>query len=434
MSERRVVLCVVGLRLAVAAALLLVPGCAASGQDEHEKAFEEWASRKRPGEEHTDSLRPEEEKLRRAYFGMLEEMREKKITPRVSVRTKRVRLLFSHDPGYTTRYRYTIRIPEKYRSIDKQHFRHNRLAYSYRALDKEAIRDPEFAFYAVLSSSRCPKQTTWRLRSLPFLEAVSPADAFKQRFEEYVTEFAPDHPYIDYRRHLDQHFRVLERLDPTGRTRLERPTGGYDSLGTRWTLPDYRQDLEKRDRAKPVPNYYVITARTGDAIVEADIPKRAALIKALPRNKTQEEALVSFFCSANDKDLPLATRAIVAYFRAAPRPTPAYTDLAVALLVSRGYDFDRKNGTYALHEAGKQLLDYIIEHPRANVIADLKVLHSNGCGPFLGELIGKHHPKLKTWEKFERKVRNAADNKRAEDPERSEVIDPPKKKVEQNGE
>jgi Uri superfamily endonuclease len=85
------------MRVLFAAVLVSSFGTASCGEKNYEDEFEKWAAQRRRKVKHVDLLRPEEEKLRLIYFGMLEEMREKEISPEVSVERKMVPGTVFHD-------------------------------------------------------------------------------------------------------------------------------------------------------------------------------------------------------------------------------------------------------------------------------------------------------------------------------------------------
>lgn len=397
-------------------------GTASCGEKDYDDEFEKWAAERRRKVKHVDLLRPEEEKLRLAYFGMLEEMRRKKVCPEVSVETEE----WNTRKGFTiTGYRYTVRIPEKYWSIQRKYRSGHRLDESYELLKGEAFRDRRLSFYAFLADWG-PGDEKWRhsLPRLPFLEADSPRQAYSDYFDQHFDSSTGGSTWEwEKDRCFDQHCRTLERLDPTGRRQLELPTGGFRSEGRRKgrTTKKYRRALGNRQSYRGRN----VLLRTGDAVFETDAKKRAARIKALPRTDEQEEAFASFFCWATGEDLPVVARAIVEYFRAAAKPRPYHTDLAMALFVARGYEFDRKAGTYRLNKAGTLLLDYVVEHARPNVMADLGILREHGCGDLLDRLLKKHHPKVKTWDGFRRTLGLPAEDKGK--PETLDSLLPPEK-------
>ncbi|MFW6114460.1 MAG: hypothetical protein ACOC7K_01835, partial [bacterium] len=406
------------MRVLFAAVLVSSFGTASCGEKNYEDEFEKWAAQRRRKVKHVDLLRPEEEKLRLIYFGMLEEMREKEISPEVSVETREWTHAWRGFSG--TKYKYTVRIPEKYQSIRREYRSGpgRRLEYSYWTFYMYALEDRRLSFYAFLADWGPANENTWRdgRRRFQFLEAEAPRRAYSDYFDEqfdssaappYSSPGAPTTRYLF--RCYHQHCRTLERLDPTGRRQLEWPTGGFGSGGWRegWTTEKYRQTLGNREAYKGRN----VLLRTGDAVFETDAKKRAGLIKGLPRTDEQEEAFASFFCYATAEDLPLVARTLVEYFRAGPKPKPYHTDLAMALFVARGYEFDPKTGTYRLNKSGKALLDYVVQHARPNVMADLGILREHGCADLLDRLLKKHHPKVNTWDAFRRKLGLPAEDK-----------------------
>ena len=382
---------------------------------QHDEVIEAWAGKRPPGEEHADLLRPEEEeKLRRAFYAVLDDMREKKVRPEVTVQVRGGYL------GKAPTHYYTIDLPLQYRRFHSACSRGNCLAGYYWALCQQALYTPEYPYYVTVLVL-APKFK--ELHELPALTERKP-ELWDELHTDTVpgeTSFSLPAPFsVPYWKdappvwwHYEKYCRVRESLDSTVSLKSENGEYGlpsHDGDGRWWTFPLYRRWQGRRWRMYDGG----VLGRTGDAIVETDAKTHTALIKVLPQDKTQQDALVSFFCSASDKDSPpkihpvtakdllLVTQTIAEYFRATSKPTPLYTDMATALFVSRGYDFDRETGKYTLNKAGERLLDYVIEHPRSNVIGHLAILHDHGCAEFLDKLIQKHHPKLKTWEQFRR--------------------------------
>jgi hypothetical protein len=375
-----------------------------------------WAG-KRPADQ-TDLLRPGEEKLRRAFWAVLDEMREKDVRPTVTMRTQ---VSERYKSGVQT-HTYVIDLPLMYRRFNAACSRRNPFAGYYWALCQEALYTPAYAYYVTVLVLAPGFKELYRL---PALTERKPElwDEQHTNIVPRVTGWPPHNPSfsVPFRKgappmwwHYEKYCRIRELLDPSARSPSndgEYSLPSYDDGRVIWwRFPQYREWLQDGGPSDLREAGIVEARRTGDAVVETDPGKRADLITALPHDQVQQNVWVLFFCSASDTDSPrrdtardrfLVTRALVAYFHAAPKPTPLYTDMAMALFVSRGYDFDRKTGMYTLNKVGELLLDYVVEHVRQNVMEHLTILNDRGCDALLDRMVAKHHPKFKTWDKFQ---------------------------------
>lgn len=144
----------------------------------------------------------------------------------------------------------------------------------------------------------------------------------------------------------------------------------------------------------------------GDVIVGYSTKADTGIVAKLPVDRQTLLIWSAFLVNTDEKDIPSVINAFLAYAQAHQKVALG-TDMALALLVVRGYEYDAEKGRYKLTATGQRLLEHAIEHPIPELLRLAEVLKDRWDEGALMELIHRHHADVKTWEEFCRKVAGA---------------------------
>ena len=144
----------------------------------------------------------------------------------------------------------------------------------------------------------------------------------------------------------------------------------------------------------------------GDAIADYASKSDNARLVGLPHNRRLLLTWSGYLVNSRGRDFPAVVNAFLKYAGAQKHPA-LLVDMALALLVVRGYEYDALKGRYNLNKVGRQLLEYAIAHPIPRTVELAQVLKERWDEQAVLKMIQKYHPDAATWEQFERKVRAA---------------------------
>jgi hypothetical protein len=222
---------------------------------------------------------------------------------------------------------------------------------------------------------------------------------WQEKHDRYMPYwFESDRPREKTERYLRWLFLRLLSEQHRRELRVARDTlvGADDSMS------EHRRRKAEIKEGRP-PIGYDVEMAVGDAILDYAEKADAGRLVNLPADRKTLLIWSAFLVNSDDKDLPAVVNAFLRYAEA-QKHAPLYADMALALLVVRGYEYDAAKGRYTLTDVGQRFLEYAIEHPIPELLRVAEVLNGRWDKEALMKLIQKHHGDVDTWDAFRRKL------------------------------
>jgi len=108
---------------------------------------------------------------------------------------------------------------------------------------------------------------------------------------------------------------------------------------------------------------------------------------------------LQFIFNVDKEEMLFNLEVFLTYLRSQKESKPLYPVSIMTLFIVKGYTFDPKTGNYIPNEAGKMMLDYVVENPIDDNVARLKIIMDGGNTQLIKDLMKKYSTTEK-WDKY----------------------------------
>lgn len=318
---------------------------------------------------------------------------------------RRRRLWASHDGSrFFTIYTYTVKIPKFMQSALPGRLGSAEELLAVKLLT-EALRDKDVSYYAALLAIHAGA----RAHTFPLTPLMKKSKTeWAQKRRAFVSGWLSKYSWWEKASAQYRRWFFLRRLSGEHQRELRVTPGALVIHDL--SMSSYRRmkaHIKEHGPRKDPSGIFDRMIAIGDAIVDYTAKSDSRRLDKLPYSWSALYDWSALLVNSHAKELPPVLNAFFRYAQVKGDPA-LLVDMALAALVVRGYEYDAEKGRYTLNDVGKRLLEYAIAHPIPKSVSVARVLKERWDEDAIMKLIQKHHPKLKTWEKFREAYKAAA--------------------------